>query len=65
MKGMRWKLVSEETKHFYFNEFKNMCLWEEVVNAPVRDAWKKKVATRYRDKICKIKKAGKKPKFME
>ncbi|XP_059315704.1 uncharacterized protein LOC132066403 [Lycium ferocissimum] len=63
--GINWKGVSEETKDFYFGEFKKVYYWDSSIHeTAIKKQWKSKAAKRYRDFISKIKKKGIKPDYV-
>ncbi|KAJ9167023.1 hypothetical protein P3X46_021707 [Hevea brasiliensis] len=41
--GVNWKAISEETKEFYWKEFKKKCCWESFEEAGIKAAWRSKV----------------------
>ncbi|KAJ9184845.1 hypothetical protein P3X46_004531 [Hevea brasiliensis] len=47
--GVNWKAVSEETKEFYWKEFKKKCCWESFEEAGIKATWRSKVVVRYKD----------------
>ncbi|XP_057994929.1 uncharacterized protein LOC110651423 [Hevea brasiliensis] len=40
--GVNWKAVSEETKEFYWEEFKKKYFWESFEESGIKDAWRSK-----------------------
>ena len=40
-------------------------MWDNAINALVKIAWDAKTSSRYRNMISKIKRKGKKPKFID
>ncbi|WCJ40278.1 DNA-binding bromodomain-containing protein [Euphorbia peplus] len=62
--GAKWKTVSQETKKYYFQEFKKQYFWDEEIDDMVKRAWKKKTAKRYSDMLSEIRNKGVRPAFL-
>ncbi|XP_021621504.2 uncharacterized protein LOC110621538 [Manihot esculenta] len=54
--GHCWKTVPNETKEFYWQEFKKYFLWDQAIDSLVKIAWQKKAAERYRGLMWEIRK---------
>ncbi|XP_043806327.1 uncharacterized protein LOC122721745 [Manihot esculenta] len=54
--GHCWKTVPNETKEFYWQEFKKYFLWDQAIESLVKIAWQKKAAERYRGLMWEIRK---------
>ncbi|XP_060189279.1 uncharacterized protein LOC132618233 [Lycium barbarum] len=63
--GINWKGVSEDTRDFYFEEFKKTYHWDSSIPESVfRKHWNTKAATKYRNFISKIKQKRIKPDYV-
>lgn len=47
--GSSWKKMTDETKEFYFEEFRKAYHWEEGMEVRVKEAWHTKASKRYSD----------------
>ncbi|XP_021623875.1 uncharacterized protein LOC110623255 [Manihot esculenta] len=54
--GHCWKTVPNDTKEFYWQEFKKYLLWDQAINSLVKIVWQKKAAERYRGLMWEIRK---------
>ncbi|XP_065870446.1 uncharacterized protein [Euphorbia lathyris] len=64
VEGAKWKMVSQETKEFYFQEFKKCFFWDQAIDPMVKHAWHKKAAMRYSDLLSETKSKGVRPAFI-
>ncbi|XP_058005277.1 uncharacterized protein LOC110663090 [Hevea brasiliensis] len=62
--GVNWKAISEETKEFYWEEFKKKCCWESFEEAGIKAAWRSKAAVCYKDMIADLKNIRKRPLYI-
>ncbi|XP_059288611.1 uncharacterized protein LOC132041959 [Lycium ferocissimum] len=63
--GINWKGVSEDTRDFYFGEFKKTYHWDSSIpESVIRKHWNAKAATKYRNFISKIKQKRIKPDYV-
>ncbi|XP_058001649.1 uncharacterized protein LOC110645245 [Hevea brasiliensis] len=62
--GVNWKAISEETKEFYWEEFKKKCCWESFEEAGIKAAWRSKAAVRYKDMIADLNNFRKRPLYI-
>ncbi|XP_060182699.1 uncharacterized protein LOC132612617 [Lycium barbarum] len=63
--GINWKGVSEDTRDFYFGEFKKTYHWDSSIpESVIRKHWNTKAATKYRNFISKIKQKRIKPDYV-
>ncbi|XP_021611854.2 uncharacterized protein LOC110614596 [Manihot esculenta] len=54
--GHCWKTVPNETKEFYWQEFKKYFIWDQAIDSLVKIAWQKNAAERYRGLMWEIRK---------
>ncbi|GJW06916.1 PDR ABC-type transporter family protein [Tanacetum coccineum] len=59
-----WRKVQQDTKNFYFEEFKKHYIWEPVTETQVRTAWESKASKRYTDFLRDIRRKMIKPIFI-
>ncbi|WCJ18490.1 DNA-binding bromodomain-containing protein [Euphorbia peplus] len=64
VEGAKWKMVSQETKEFYFQEFKKNFFWDQAIDPLVKHAWHKKAALRYSDLLSETRRKGVRPAFI-
>ncbi|KAI3510686.1 hypothetical protein L1887_17818 [Cichorium endivia] len=50
-KGYKWATISEEIKHFYWEEFQKKCHWDVADDGSVKTAWEHKAKQSYRQYI--------------
>ncbi|XP_060216145.1 uncharacterized protein LOC132643665 isoform X3 [Lycium barbarum] len=63
--GINWKGVSEDTRNFYFGEFKKTYHWDSSIpESVIKKHWNTKAATKYRNFISKIKQKRIKPDYV-
>ncbi|XP_057985289.1 uncharacterized protein LOC110639689 [Hevea brasiliensis] len=62
--GVNWKAISQETKDFYWEEFKKKYFWDSSNEALIKDAWRLKAAERYKDMMTDLKNSRKKPSYI-
>ncbi|XP_060194947.1 uncharacterized protein LOC132624140 [Lycium barbarum] len=63
--GINWKGVSEDTRNFYFGEFKKTYHWDSSIpESVIRKHWNTKAATKYKNFISKIKQKRIKPDYV-
>ncbi|PWA96724.1 hypothetical protein CTI12_AA036810 [Artemisia annua] len=59
-----WRKVQQDTKNFYFEEFKKHYVWEPATKTQVRKAWESKASERYTDFLRDIRRKMIKPIFI-
>ncbi|PWA66245.1 hypothetical protein CTI12_AA321330 [Artemisia annua] len=59
-----WRKVQQDTKNFYFEEFKKHYVWEPATETQVRTAWESKASERYTDFLRDIRRKMIKPIFI-
>ncbi|XP_060200370.1 uncharacterized protein LOC132628619 [Lycium barbarum] len=63
--GINWKGVSEDTRDFYFGEFKKTYRWDSSIpESVIRKHWNTNAATKYRNFISKIKQKRIEPDYV-
>ncbi|XP_060188058.1 uncharacterized protein LOC132617140 isoform X3 [Lycium barbarum] len=62
--GINWKGVSEDTRNFYFGEFKTYHWDSSIPESVIKKHWNTKAATKYTNFISKIKQKRIKPDYV-
>ncbi|PWA49979.1 hypothetical protein CTI12_AA470010 [Artemisia annua] len=62
--ALTWRKVQQDTKNFYFEEFKKHYVWEPATETQVRKAWESKASERYTDFLRDIRRKMIKPIFI-